>query len=62
MDTLNDGVEWPMGYYYVLILGFGAIVLPFGLITQRDCIKRTALGRCLRRRPMSGWVWRKAQP
>lgn len=50
MDEMTDGVEWPVGYYYAIILAAAAIVLPFSIL-QRDPIKVSMIGRLLRMRP-----------
>lgn len=52
MTPLNDGVEWPVGYLYGVVLTLGCLLLPFGLLTQRDSVKQSAFGRCLRQRPL----------
>ena len=51
-EPLLSGVRWPYGYWFVLLLSLVCLLLPFGLILQRDSVKVSRVGWWLRKRPM----------
>jgi hypothetical protein len=52
LDPLLSGVRWPWGYWLVLLLSLACLLLPFGMILQRDSVKVSRVGWCLRKRPL----------
>jgi predicted ferric reductase len=50
-EHLTDGMEWPFGYWIVLI-GFVSVLLLMGILLQLPSVQRSGVGGVLRTRPL----------